>query len=457
MIPKFTHSVIRTPSDAVNVIGVGGINQSTMVEIWGSNGSGKSAFAYDSASMFLQDNPDGIVLILDPELSTDIIRLEQVFKMDMERVILRGPQNLEEGFAEIYKVIGALNDQKTCTLTVKKFINEFDYKTMETLFVDLPYDIDYKCTLPRTKIDKNFIQNAAAVLAFHGKIKPERITPVLIIWDTISSSKPKVEVDAALKNVRDSKENTKEDDKDPKADNKEGKVVNVGGMTLKPRLMDQHLSIISSTMWQKPITIFFLNQIRTTGFKDWRGPHNEGSGGNAFKHFCHYRIGIEKIKPLFNKELMMNVGTLSRVDIEKSKFGPRVSGIKIFIDDMGGGRIVPKDEAAILCHDLKILNSTGGAWYEFVDEPDISYTWDRNKLSEKSGRWITDNNEVRLKCIDKLAKHFRLNYYTLDYAYEQAGWTQGKLTEEEKKKRDELISKYSFAPVLGSNTEKPNA
>jgi RecA/RadA recombinase len=437
MIPKFTHSVIRTPSDAVNVIGVGGINSGTMVEIWGANASGKTAFSYDSASMFLVDNPDGVVLVLDPELSTDVIRLEQVFRMDMDRVILRGPQSLEEGFSEIYKVISNLNTQNSCTLTVKKFISEFDYKTMESLFEGVPYDIDYKCTLPRTKIDKHFIQNAAAVLAFHGKLKPERTTPVLVIWDTISSSRPKVEVDAALEG------------KDP---------LNVGGLILAPRLMKQHLATVSSTMWQKPITFFFLNQVSTVGFGTYQGPHDASSGGNALKHFCHYRIGIRRIKPLFDEKLMMNIGTLSEINIEKSKFGPRIKGIKIFIDDIGGGRIVPKDEAAILCADLKILNSTGGPWWKFVDDPETAYTWDKSNLTEKSGRWITNNNEFRLKCIERLARHYRMNYYTLDYAYEQAGLSQGKLTEEQKKKREELVNKYSFASVLNSvNLEKPNA
>jgi hypothetical protein len=34
----------------------------------------------------------------------------------------------------------------------------------------------------------------ATLLAFRGLLKPERPTPVLVVWDTIAASKPEAEV-----------------------------------------------------------------------------------------------------------------------------------------------------------------------------------------------------------------------------------------------------------------------
>jgi RecA/RadA recombinase len=392
--------------------------------------SGKSAFSYDTASMFLEDNPDGVVLIIDPELSTDMIRLEHVFKIDMDRIILRNARTMEDGFLEIYKAIGASDRQMQVKETVKDFIQNFKPTTAEALFKDLPKDIDFSHLMGKEFFggsEKKLIQKIAAVLAFHGKLKPERPTPILAIWDTVSASKPRAEVEAAMEG------------KDP---------INSGGLGLRARVMEEALAITMSSIWEKPVTLLLLNQVRTTGFGTYRGPYDASSGGNAFKHAAHYRLAFKSIKKVFNEELMMNAGTMSKIDIEKSKFGPTIKGIPIYIDDISGGRIVPKDEAALVCHELKLLNSTGGAWYKFADDPDHGYTWEKSALSEKSGRWISSNPEVRKKCIDLVARHFRMNYYTLDIVYKQIRNRTGELNEEQMKHREELVNKFSFSPVI---------
>jgi RecA/RadA recombinase len=375
MTNKFVHSIIRTPIDTLNIIGAGGINQSTITELWGPPGSGKSAFAYETAANFLQDNPTGRVKIIDPELSVDMIRLEFSFRLDMSRVDHVNAGTLEAGYAEIYKTIKLMSDQ----LADKK--------------------------------------------------RKEPPDPVLIIWDTIAASKPNLEVQAALEG------------KDP---------MNAGGMGLKARVNEINLAITMSSMWEKPVTIFLLNQVRTAGFGDYQGPHDTSTGGNALKHAGHYRFSFRKAKKIFDEKLMMNIGMQARVDIEKSKFGPTVQNIPIFIDDRSGGRIISQDEAASVLWQMGILSHTGGPWYKFKGDEE-SYTWDKSTLSEKSGRWVTGNPQTREKCLDILARHFRMNYYTLDIVYEKLGISLGKLNDTEKVERENLISKFSFTRPIGQD------
>jgi RecA/RadA recombinase len=101
-------------------------------------------------------------------------------------------------------------------------------------------------------------------------------------------------------------------------------------------------------MYGKPVTIFLLNQVRTTGFGTYQGAHEVSTGGNALKHTGHYRIAFRKVKPIFDEKYNMNIGTMSKITIEKSKFGPTLKDIPIYIDDRSGGRIIPKDEAALV-------------------------------------------------------------------------------------------------------------
>ena len=71
---------VPTPIDTINIVGCGGINLSTMSELWGPPRGGKSTFAYQTAGMFLKEYGEWArVLIIDAEGSADLIRLEYVF------------------------------------------------------------------------------------------------------------------------------------------------------------------------------------------------------------------------------------------------------------------------------------------------------------------------------------------------------------------------------------------
>jgi RecA/RadA recombinase len=202
MIHLWTHNIIRTPIDTINVIGAGGIDQGTITEIAGPPGSGKSAYAYGTASNFLKDNPAGVVIILDPELSVDLIRLEFTFELDMNRVIILNARALEDGFVEIFRILKDQALSSVANVTVEAFLAGWKLEDAMKLLKEIKIDFNLSLLDENVTTDPEIIAKArkdiATILAFRGKLKPQRPTPVLIIWDTIAASKPRAEVEAAM-------------------------------------------------------------------------------------------------------------------------------------------------------------------------------------------------------------------------------------------------------------------
>src|SRR4051794_24477187 len=321
MKKAFEHRVVRCPSDTINIIGCGGVNERTITELWGKPGAGKSAFAYNTATFFLDDYKDGIVKIIDSEISTDPNRLENTFMMDLDRVLIEPTLTLEDAYKSIFDVFKRLKDQQNADITVTDFLEDFEEKLAEKLIdkADIDYDLE-KIFGATTEEQATYeLQKLANLLAYNRQLRPVRPTPVFIIWDTIAASKPAKEVEVALA----------------------GDVaMNAGGLGNKARINEANLSIVMTQLSEYPVTIFVLNQIRKSFQMVGKGMQivkDTSSGGNVLKHNAHYRFFFKDPKKVYDEDLHMDVGTLSMIDIEKSKFGPTVKNIPIWIDDTMGG------------------------------------------------------------------------------------------------------------------------
>lgn len=422
----WSHNVIRTPIDVVNIIGAGGIDQGTISELAGPPGSGKSAYAYDTAANFLADNQDGVVIILDPELSVDLIRLEFTFKLDMTRVLIKNARTLESGYGEIYRVLGDQDKQALVKTTVDDFVKNWDLKEAIKMMKTAELEPDLSL-LDDTVSSKEIVIRAqkslATLLAFRGLLKPSRPTPVLVVWDTIATSKPSAEVTAALAG------------KDPR---------DAGGLGLRARINEVNLAIVMSSLFNRPVTIFLLNQIRTTGLGSYQVTE-VSSGGNALKHANHYYFWFSKNKKVYDENLKMYIGSNSKVSIRKSKFGPTLDCIPIYINDQMGGRIVPDDEAAMVAVDLSILYSAGG-WWKLKGDKDKSYRWEKEAVT--GDNYISKNPKLREVFLDAIARHFRKNYYTLNIVYEKIGLKLGNLSEKDLKERDKIYERNVSRPII---------
>lgn len=437
MKKAFEHIVIRTPSDTINVIGGGGINERTITECWGKPSSGKSAFAYNTATFFLDDYKDGIVKIIDSEISTDSNRLENTFMMDLDRVLIEPTLTLEDAYKSIFDVFKKLENQQKADITVTDFLEDFEEKLAKKLLdkADLDYELDRIFGAETEQQAIYELQKLANLLAYNGHLKPIRPTPVFIIWDTIAASKPAKEVEAALA----------------------GDVaMNAGGLGNKARINEANLSIVMTQLSQYPVTIFVLNQIRKTFKMVGKGMQiveDTSSGGNVLKHNAHYNFFFKNPKKVYDDEMHMDIGTLSMIDVNKSKFGPTVKNIPIWIDDRMGGIMVQKEEAALMCKDLDLITHHHQGWYRFKGE-EVNYRWEQASNQGDEDRFIIDNADARLKCIDYLARHFRKNYRLLDTAYKKLGIAYGELSVEDQEARDSLIKNFSIKDVLRNLTEQ---
>ena len=424
---KWSHNVIRTPSDTINLIGCGGIDQGTVCELAGPPGSGKSAFSYDTASNFLKDNPTGVVVVLDPECSVDLIRLEHTFRIDMDRLVIQNAKTLEEGFAEIFRIVKNQDEAAVSKITAENFLDNFTVEDAVKHMKAAGISFDLSLIDENLELDPKVINKAridiAILLAFRGILKPKEAIPVFIIWDTIAASIPRKEVDAAMSG------------EDP---------INAGGMGLRARILTTNLMIVMSSLYGRNITLFLLNQIRMTGFGSYQGPKETSSGGHALKHTNHYYFWFSHGKKVYDEKLKMNIGSKSFLDVLKSKFGPTMKQIPIFINDQVGGKIVSEDEAVLVAVDIGLLYSTGPWWRIKGDPNNIAYRWEATEQSLATGKYIAGNPEIRELCIKAIANHFRKSYFTLDIVYKKLGITLGELSESDEEERNKL-SKYAMS------------
>lgn len=98
---------VRHPLLAINCICGGGIPMSLQTEFSGPPQSGKSTGAYIMLGNYLNDNPDGIGVIIDTEGSMDNPRLEML-GVDISRVIRFPADSIERGFGNMFKIFNKL-------------------------------------------------------------------------------------------------------------------------------------------------------------------------------------------------------------------------------------------------------------------------------------------------------------------------------------------------------------
>lgn len=410
------HRVIRTPIDTVNIFGAGGIRQGSIAEIYGFEKSGKSTFSYQTGGLFLKDNPQGVVHIIDVENSVDLLRLREVFKYEMRRVKVHHCRTLESAFSLLNRLSEQLENQSIGKFKVGK--KEFKILTKEKL--EEMDDNSFFMYCDEHEIKETDRLEAMDSLLVRGLIRGNKdddyMTPIFAIWDTIAVSKPKVEYEAAMKG---------ED------------AMNAGGLGMKARVIELHACALLASMGGKPYTVFVLNQIRLTGFGSWTGPSETSSGGNALKHNCHYRFKFTQLTTKdiregnYNEAMGGKTGTTSKVTLEKAKFCPITQDIEIYINDQLGGVIVPSEELAKIALKIGLIEPVRGPAFIFKDHPETKFTWLKESKTE-GDKYISNNPQVRNHLMQEITKHYRKSYFTMDHLYRDVGLEEfGKPSEEE--------------------------
>lgn len=344
MAISFEHKVIRTPIDTFNVISAGGIKVGTVMELYGPQHSGKSAFAYQVAGLAMQDDPKAEVIILDPEASTDFIRLKYVFNFDENRTTVVPCPTLEQGYDEIEKACKASNSDK--------------------------------------------------------KLR-------IVIWDSIAGSVPKCDYD----NFTD--------------DKSKGSMFS-GGISLRARVNTHFLPQIVSNVSVSNVIVMLVNQVREKiGVYNPSGSYGRG-GGTCLSHSGHYRLYFGLKQKYFDESKGINIGTYTKVNVEKSKFGCTTKGIPIYIDDLQGGKIIPGAEVLETCCSTGVIKGHR-KWYWFAKdegkEDCIEYRWDASQKLKEENPVLVGNQLIYERAIKELTRYYRCVSFTLDKTYELAGLT----------------------------------
>jgi recombination protein RecA len=91
---------VSTPIEVLNCFLGGGIPLGAIAEFYGPNASGKSSVAYEIMGRFQKEYPGGVAVILDSETSVDPMRLTEL-GVNINQVLILGAKTLEDGFDQI--------------------------------------------------------------------------------------------------------------------------------------------------------------------------------------------------------------------------------------------------------------------------------------------------------------------------------------------------------------------
>jgi len=109
-----TRGKVRSRIEVLNCLLGGGRPYGSITGSFGPPSGGKSTEAYESAAEFLNQEPDGIVIILDQESSADPSRLEYL-GLDSHRVIRVKSNSIDSGFDTLLKLVDMTSKKESAS------------------------------------------------------------------------------------------------------------------------------------------------------------------------------------------------------------------------------------------------------------------------------------------------------------------------------------------------------
>lgn len=286
-------SKIRTPISVINLANRGGVNFSTLVEVYGDTKGGKSTFCYQTASNLLADYGDQAqVVILATEGTVNYFRLKMAFGMDTSGADSR-------------------------------------------VVVEPAFTIE--------------MANDAIARWSQFAWKQKKFT--VIIWDSLkaaSFNRAKEVMDTSMEKNEVAERGATE----PMA---------------RAQVMGWCLNNALHSIYQKPVTVFLINQL-TTKVNQFN-TSLDSSGGFSLKHNVEerFRISMRKAVGGEAKDAVFKTGTMSELTVVKSRNIPSFLDIPMLIDDTSGGVIVTANEIPLVAVKLGIMAQKSGGWYSIAE------------------------------------------------------------------------------------------
>lgn len=294
--------------------------------------------------------------------------------------------------------------------TVEYFLEDYGDGAM-VLVLDAENAVVHDLRIRRVfKIDKNdprvhfepaqTLEEGQAHIGQYVQRAREQGKYLVVVWDSITVSQPKAEYQEIMKlyNEEVAAEDVKE---------------YAGGMMLKPRLVRSMTGTLLSVMGNHPVVIFFINQVtaKITKF----GATEDSGGGNGLKHNCGSRLHMDFQKALGESEYFKS-GTMSFLNVNKSRTVPGLRRIPIFIQDQLGGRIVPGEEIAWMAKEMGMFKLAGGR-YSINEDYLPDDATDAMRGSRYFIEWQRDQDAIRL-LRDLIKADFRRNFQLVNWAWE---------------------------------------
>lgn len=378
---------IRTPIVLLNTILGNGINFGRLVESWGRNRSGKSTLALQTASIFLDDYPDGRVVIIDSEANySDSSRLEKVFGLspcngtvetlrEDPRVFLYFTGVIEEAFSLTMKYV-----KESSELNIPTFI------VIDSLSALQPSrDVEeIEKSLGKGKLANSYSGGIAltprVLSSSMGHLLgmlPNSLSTVMVISQvTVDMSNPYMVTEKAK-----------------------------GGISKEHSL---HLSV--------------KLEIQSSSLKSKAADSSNADLKKAANNFIDSNLhDDENIKPL----------TLTKLNVTKNKISVGLDDVTLMINNEKGGKFVPEYE---LCESLakgkKIIVPHGGYWSlndelkEIYKDVDVTYIDNIDKTPKvgKAGEnfiftEIVSSDQMRDILLKEIVNYYRNNVEGIAYIY----------------------------------------
>lgn len=375
-----TINKIRTPITLLNSTLRGGLPLGGLFQFWGASKSGKSTCALQTAQYFLEDYPDGRVVIIDSEGNyPESSRLEKVFNLHPHNSVL---ETIEEDSRVFFFRMSVIEKAFS---TITKFAKESREGIPTLVILDSISSLSASALVD--EVNKSSLKDTAVnVYAGGQSVNSAVITKLLgpLMDDVINSwcsvifiNQITVDRDSYIKAEK------------PK-----------GGYALAHSL---HLSV--------------KFQILNSSLKS----NSDTEISKISNKFSENPTLDETIKP----------HTLSMVLIDKNKYGITDSGASVvMIDNLSGGHINPEYEVFQCLAKAKHLIHSSGRWTYFSDEikqkhPDLKLSYTDNSTGEIKQKSVNDSwdsselasSKEAFKLLKKELSQYYLKIKSVEYTH----------------------------------------
>jgi len=263
---------ISTGSIKSDIFLGGGLPVGRCIQIFGRNGSGKSALSFHA--MTDTQNKGGLVIVFATETSFDAVKAEKI-GVSLDEVILLHPETLELCFNFVYfasktlRVTDALYDDKSKIIPRETYTNKFIELTNKLAKLqekELP-DLN-KIYAVNNEIIR--LKQEIIIYDFRVRLLVNPDLPITIIYDSLNQSPIQTLINAANGGER-----------------------FAGGMSERARVIGDCMKLVTIPVAKSKICFIIINHVMSVIGAERGQPEVSSAGGNQLAHSFSLNIYMD--------------------------------------------------------------------------------------------------------------------------------------------------------------------